>query len=83
MNSGVLAAICILLLIALKIGLASRIEPIAGATSIVSCAGIYLFWQVMRGPADVMTGMNYIRGSYRAKVYREEALARYWLLLIC
>ena len=83
MNFDVLAAICTLLLIASKIGLDSRGEPIAGATYIVYCAGIYLFWQVMRGLADVMTGKNYIRGSYRVKVCREETPARYWLLPIC
>ena len=82
MNSDVLAAICTLLLIASKIGLDSRGEPIAGATSIVHCAGIYLFWQVMRGIADVMTGKNYIRGSVKGKVYREEAPGRYWFTLI-
>ena len=70
MNSDVLAAICTLLLIASKIGLDSRGEPVAGAMYIVYGGGKYLFWQVMRGLAHAMAGKNFIRGSYRAKVYR-------------
>ena len=82
MNSDVLAAMSTLLLIATKIGLASRGQPVAGAMYIVYGGGIYLFWQVMRGLADAMTGKNFIRGSYRAKVYREDTPSRYWSLLI-
>ena len=83
MNSDVLAAICTLLLIASKIGLASRGEPIEGAMYIVYVGGTYLFWRVMRGLADAMTGKNYIRGSGKSKIYREETPGRYWLLLTC
>ena len=83
MNSDLLAAICTLLLIASKIGVTSRGEPIEGAMYIVYVGGTYLFWAVMRGLADAMTGKNYIRGRGKHKVYREETPARYWLLLIC
>ena len=83
MNSDVLAAICTLLLIASKIGLASRGEPIDGGMYIIYAVATYLFWSVMRGLADAMTGKNYIRGSGKAKVYREETPTRYWLLLLC
>ena len=83
MNLDVLAAMCTLLLIATKIRLASKGEPVAGAMYIVYGGGIYLFWEVMRGLADAMTSKNFIRGSYRAKAYREDIPARYWLLLIC
>ena len=72
-----------LLLIATKIGIASRGEPVAGAMYIVYGGGIYLFWQVMRGLADAITGKNYIRGKGKAKVYRDATPGRYWLLLIC
>ena len=83
MNSDLLAAICTLLLIASKIGVTSRGEPIEGAMYIVYFGGTYLFWSVMRGIADAMTGKNYIRGRGKGKVYREETPGRYWLLLIC
>ena len=83
MNSDLLAAICTLLLIASKIGLASRGEPIDGGMYIIYAGVTYLFWSVMRGLADAMTGKNYIRGSGKAKVYREETPGRYWLLLLC
>ena len=83
MNSDLLAAICTLLLIASKIGLASRGEPIDGGMYIIYAGATYLFWSVMRGLADAMTGKNFIRGSYRAKAYMEDTPARYWLLLIC
>jgi len=36
----------------------------------------------MRSIADAMTGKNYIRGSHRAKVYREDSLRQYWFILI-
>lgn len=83
MNSDLLAAICTLLLIASKIGLASRGEPIYGAMYIIYAGVAYLFWSVMRGIADAMSGKNYIRGRGKGKVYREETPGRYWLLLIC
>ena len=83
MNSDVLAAICTFLLVASKIGLASRGEPVEGAMYIVYGGGIYLFWQVMRGIADAMTGKNYIRSySGKAKTYRDETPARYWFMII-
>ena len=44
MNSDVIAALCTLLLIATKIGLASKGEPVAGAMYIVYGGGKYLFW---------------------------------------
>ena len=83
MNPDVLAAICTLLLIASKIGFASRGEPIDGGMYIIYVGATYLFWSVMRGLADAITGKNYIRGSGEAKVYREETPTRYWLLLLC
>ena len=83
MNLDVLAAMCTLLLIATMIGLASKGEPVAGAMYIVYVGGTYLFWSVMRGLADAMTGKNYIRGKGKAKVYRDATPGRYWLLLIC
>ena len=82
MNSDLLAALCTLFLIATKIGLASKGEPIDGGMYIIYAVATYLFWSVMRGLADAMTGKNYIRGSGKAKVYREETPTRYWLLLI-
>ena len=82
MNSDVLALICTLILIASKIGLAARGEPVAAAMYIVYGGGIYLFWQSMRGLADAMTGKNYIRGKGKAKIYRDATPGRYWLLLI-
>ena len=83
MNSDVLALICTLILIASKIGLVARGEPVAAAMYIVYVGGTYLFWRVMRGLADAMTGKNYIRGSGKSKIYREETPGRYWLLLTC
>ena len=83
MNSDLLAAICTLLLIASNIGLTSRGEPIDGAMYIIYAGSTYLFWSVMRGIADAMTGKNYIRGKGKAKVYRDATPGRYWLLLIC
>ena len=83
MNSDLLAAICTLLLIASKFGLASRGEPIDGGMYIIYIGGSYLFWRVMRGLADAITGKNYIRGRGKYKIYREETPGRYWLLLIC
>ena len=83
MNPDVLAAICTLLLIASKIGFASRGEPIDGGMYIIYVGATYLFWSVMRGLADAITGKNYIRGTYRVKVCREETPSRYWLLPIC
>ena len=82
MNSDLLAAICTLLLIASKIGLTSRGEPIDGGMYIIYVGLTYIFWSVMRGIADAITGKNYIRGSGRAKIYRNETPTRYWLLLI-
>ena len=82
MNSDVLATICTLLLIASKIGLASRGEPIDGGVYIIYAGVTYLFWSVMRGLADAMTGKNYIRGSGKAKVYREDTPGQYWFILI-
>lgn len=82
MNSDVLAAIFTLLLIASKIGLASRGDPVHGETYIIYGGGTYLFWLSMRSIADAMTGKNYIRGSGEAKVYREETPGRYWLMFI-
>ena len=70
MNSDLLAAICTLLLTALKIVLASRGEPLDGNMCIVYAALVFLFWGGMRSIADAMTGKNYIRGSHRAKVQR-------------
>ena len=85
MNPDVLAVICTLLLIASKIGFASRGEPIDGGMYIIYVGATYLFWSVMRGLADALTGKNYIRGKGKgkAKVYRDATPGRYWLLLIC
>ena len=82
-NSDLLAAIFTLLLIASKIGVASRGDPIDGGMYIIYVGATYLFWSVMKGIADAMTGKNYIRGRGKAKIYREETPGRYWLLLIC
>ena len=83
MNSDLLAAICTLLLIASKIGFASRGEPIDGGMYTIYVGATYIFWSVMRGLADVITGKNYIRGKGKAKVYRDATPGRYWLPLIC
>ena len=76
MNSDLLAAISTLLLIASKTGIASRGEPIDGGMYIIYVGAVYLFWLGMRGLADAMTGKNYIRGSGRAKIYRDATPTR-------
>ena len=85
MNSDVLATICTLILLATKIALASGGEVVSVVFYFVEGFLIYVFWQVMRGICDAITGKNYIRSlslTEEFRVYRDDRPVTYWYRLL-